>query len=193
MHYKTRLHLTELALLAFCIVLITGTGLAVASGVANAQDAGNESDADTTNSSNQENSENASDEDPPTVLHSIDHVTIHDIDWREDSVAIDLTAERSDIVSITDYADDRFYWEDYDIEPGRQTIVHEYRGESGFVSFAVESAGEGKELKSNTRFVLPGANEVATLLMGVVLSFVLVAALKLRRDRKREKGSKRVF
>ncbi|WP_277554897.1 hypothetical protein [Halobaculum limi] len=175
------------------ISVVSMVGALLIVGIASAQETQTPTPAPTSTPAENTNANNSDTDSGPTVLHTIDHVTIHNIDWREDSVAISLSAQKPDTITVTDYAGDRYYWQDYEIEQGRQTIVHEYRGDAGHVSFGVKSAREGIELSENTRFVMPGANEIATLLMGVTVSFVLVAAFKLRRDRKREKGAKRVF
>lgn len=154
---------------------------------------GNETATDTPAANDGKSDNNGGSIDTETTVSTIGHVTIHDIRWHDDYVEIDLTLQRPDTIQVTDYEGDAYYWQTYDLDAGTHTIKHEYRGDSGEVSIAAISEKQGQDFTEGTRFVMPGANELATLFLGVVTVLLLLAAIKLRRDRKREQGAKRVF
>ena len=198
MHYKTRLHLAELTLLALCIATITVGGLAVAASTAAAQETGADADGDDTDPNTPEeegnatqsenggsedtNAEEESSIDTEQTVQTIGHVTIHEIRWYPNTVEVDYTAERSDSFRITDFAGERFYWEDYRVPAGTGTITHEFEGDNDAISFAVASEQEGKDLqKGSDAFAAPSTGTFVSLFIGIGIAFLLVIELA-RRD-----------
>lgn len=138
-------------------------------------------------SSNSENNEEKQSIDTSRTEVTVAHVTIHDIRWYDDHVEIDITAHRADTVRVTDFAGDRFYWQDYDVEAGESTTIsHDFRGENGYVSFAVESAHEGIELEESSAFESPNTGTIVSLLIGLAIAFLLIIELA-RRDGRLDK------
>ncbi|WP_232686490.1 hypothetical protein [Halobacterium zhouii] len=192
-----QLNRAKLIALILSILLISVSGLALV-GSANAQQTPPTTTTETTvedgeNGENGTTTDGDGSIDTGTTVSTIGHVTIHDIRWVEGGVEVDLTLQRDDIIRINEYHDGGGYWDIYRLDAGTHTIHYDFRESTDEIGVSVKSEREWKNFTKGTRFVMPGANEVATLIVGVVTVFILLAAITLRRRRKREQDAKQVF
>lgn len=188
MNATQRITILLVLICSFCVIMSVGM-ITVASAQEAPQNTTTAAD-DSGASSDEEKSIDTS-----TTQVTVDHVTIHDIRWYPDRVEIDYTAQRDDTVRITDFKGDRFYWQDYDVQAGETgTISHSFRGDSGYISFAVESAQEGIELQEDgAAYTAPSIGELAAMAIGLIMPFVGMVGLKLRDDRLHSNKPRRLF
>lgn len=215
MHHKTRLHLAELALLGFCIVLIVGGGLAVASSVANAQETGTDAGDDQSAPTTPDSDGNATGDDsggsdgadaqstdaqPYEYVFAGDNLRIVESRWDGKTLIAEFEAvNRPERITVTDAgrtADDN---ENIEIDRESYTISTEGTTEIHFavVEDRQVTIDDGTTLilkgYSSGALSVPEIDELIALALGLIAPVVGVVGLKLRGDRLHRNSPRRLF
>lgn len=215
MHYKTRLHLQELALLAFFIAIIVGSGLAVAASTAAAQETGADTGDDNTDPTTQDNRGNATgdenggsdetdaqntDTQPYEYVFPDDNLRLVESRWEGKTYIAEFEAvNRPERITVTDGG--RESDENENVEVDRESYTISTDGTTEIRFTVVEDRqvtiddGDLLLLKgySPDIFSLPTANALATLFIGLFTGFLAMVALKLMRNHRETNSGWRVF
>lgn len=215
MHHKTRLHLTELTLLAFCLVVLVGSGLVVFSGIANAQETGADTGDGYTDPTTQDDSGNATegensgsdeadtqstDTQPYEYVFPGDNLRMVESRWDGKTFIAELEAvNRPERITVTDAG--RTADNNENIEIDRETFTVGTSGTTEIRFSVVEdrqvTLDDGRTLLlkgySSGALTAPEIDELIALGLGIIAPVIGIVGLKLRGDRKHRNSPRRVF